>query len=106
MLKALYLELFLPAGPQSSQAMELEDCVAQVGQGFDLSEEQSAEVADMLASVEVDAGLKGEFLTLLAQKGESAAEVAGLAKRYRELARDPDLGEWSERAIDMWHGWR
>ena len=81
--------------------MELEDCVAQVGQGFDLSEEQSAQVADLLASVEVDAGLKGEFLTLLAEKGESAAEVAGLAKRYRELARDPDLAEWSERAIDV-----
>ena len=81
--------------------MELEDCVAQVGQGVDLSEEQSAEVADLLASAEVDAGVKGEFLTLLAQKGEAAAEVAGLAKRYRELARDPDLGEWSDRAIDV-----
>ena len=39
--------------------MELEDCVAQVGQGVDLSEEQSAEVADLLASAEVDAGVKG-----------------------------------------------
>ena len=48
--------------------MELEDCVAQVGQGFDLSEDQSAEVADMLASVEVDAGLKGEFLTIYVTK--------------------------------------
>ena len=81
--------------------MELEDCIAQVSEGVDLSEEQSAEVADLLASAEVDAGLKAEFLTLLAEKGESASEVAGLAKRYRQLARDPELTEWSEQAIDV-----
>lgn len=81
--------------------MELQDGIDQVAQGVDLSEEQSAKVADLLASAEVDPGLKADFLTKLAEKGESAAEVAGLAKRYRQLARDPELGEWSDEAIDV-----
>jgi len=81
--------------------MELQEFIAQVGQGVDLSEEQSAEVADLLASADVEADLKAGFLTKLAEKGESAQEVAGLAKRYRQLARDPELGEWSDEAIDV-----
>ncbi|HCR28935.1 MAG TPA: anthranilate phosphoribosyltransferase [Opitutae bacterium] len=81
--------------------MELEDCIAKVAQGVDLTEQQSVDVADLLASADVEAGLKADFLTRLAIKGESSQEVAGLAKRYRQLARDPELSEWSDSAIDV-----
>lgn len=81
--------------------MELEDCLSIVAAGEHLSQEHAYAVADLLASGEVDADLKANFLTRLAQKGESPQEVAGLAKRYRELARDPGLQEWQDRAIDV-----
>lgn len=81
--------------------MELEECLSIVAAGEDLSENQAYAVADSLASGDVDADLKARFLTRLAQKGESPPEVAGLAKRYRELARDPGLQEWQDEAIDV-----
>lgn len=81
--------------------MELEECLSIVAAGEDLSQDQAYAVADLLASGEVNADSKAEFLTRLAQKGESPQEVAGLAKRYRELARDPGLQEWQDRAIDV-----
>ena len=81
--------------------MELEECLSIVAAGEDLSQDQAYAVADILASGEVNADSKADFLTQLAQKGESPQEVAGLAKRYRELARDPGLEEWQDRAIDV-----
>ncbi len=81
--------------------MELEECISIVASERDLTEDQAVAVADLLASADQDPERKGVFLTRLAEKGESASEVAGLAKRYRELARDPGLGEWSETAIDV-----
>ncbi|MGY8695333.1 MAG: anthranilate phosphoribosyltransferase, partial [Verrucomicrobiia bacterium] len=78
--------------------MELEECLSIVAAGEDLSQDQAYAVADILASGEVNADSKADFLTQLAQKGESPQEVAGLAKRYRELARDPGLEEWQDRA--------
>jgi len=58
-------------------------------------------VADLLASEKEDPLEKAEFLTRLSEKGESPEEVAGLAKRYRELARNPGLERWSSSAIDV-----
>ncbi len=81
--------------------MELEACISIVSEGSNLSEEQAISVADLLASSSEDPALKAEFLTLLAKKGESAEEVAGLARRYRELARNPGLDKWSAAAIDV-----
>lgn len=81
--------------------MELLECIAIVSEGIDLSEKQSVAVADLLASADQDPELKADFLTRLAEKGESPGEVAGLAKRYRELARNPGLEKWSNRAIDV-----
>ena len=81
--------------------MKLVECLSIVAAGEDLTQDQAYGVADLLASAEVDVGTKADFLTQLAQKGESPQEVAGLAKRYRELARDPGLQEWQDRAIDV-----
>lgn len=81
--------------------MELNELTSLVGEGNNLSLEQASGVADLLASAEVDRNLKAEFLTSLAKKGEVAAEVAGIAKRFRELARDPGLQKWQDSAIDV-----
>ncbi len=81
--------------------MKLAEFSAIVSEGGNLTEAQSTTLADLLASAEEDPKQKADFLTLLARKGESPEEVAGLAKRYRELARNPGLEQWSGEAIDV-----
>jgi len=81
--------------------MKLAEFSAIVSEGTNLTEAQSTTLADLLASAEEDPIEKAEFLTLLARKGESPEEVAGLAKRYRDLARNPGLEQWSSEAIDV-----
>ena len=60
-----------------------------------------AAAAAALASPEVADGAKAEFLLALADKGETAAEVAEFARAFRARAVDPGVGEWSARAIDL-----
>ncbi|EDY85034.1 anthranilate phosphoribosyltransferase [Verrucomicrobiia bacterium DG1235] len=81
--------------------MELNELTSLVEQGNDLSLEQAVASADLLASANVAADDKGAFLTSLAAKGEVASEVAGLAKRFRELARNPGLEKWQDEAVDV-----
>ncbi|MBK1878647.1 anthranilate phosphoribosyltransferase [Pelagicoccus mobilis] len=81
--------------------MELNELTSLVSQGSDLSAEQAATSADLLASADVPSGVKAEFLTSLAQKGEVASEVAGIAGRFRELARNPGLEKWQADGIDV-----
>ena len=54
-----------------------------------------------LASAEIDAAAKAEFLIALAEKGETAAEIAGFASAFRSMARPSPLDSWSARAIDV-----
>ncbi len=63
--------------------------------------DQASASADLLASSEVSAEDKASFLTELSRKGESAVEVAGIARRFRELARDPGLQKWAPDGIDV-----
>lgn len=81
--------------------MEMNELTSLVEQGSNLTLEQASAAADQLASAEVDRGEKAKFLTALAAKGEVADEVAGIAKRFRELARDPGLQRWQDTAIDV-----
>lgn len=81
--------------------MELNELTSLVSEGIDLSTDQSARSADLLASAEVQACEKATFLTALAKKGEVASEVAGLAGRFRELARKPGLEKWRASGIDV-----
>jgi len=67
----------------------------------DLSAEEVAAGARLLASAEVDEAPKVAFLSALSAKGETAAEMAGFATVFRALALDPGLGAWSARAIDI-----
>ena len=81
--------------------MNLQELTSLVSQGSNLTLDQSVAAADLLASSDPPQEEKTALLVALAKKGESASEVAGLAKRFRELARDPGLSEWSDRAIDV-----
>jgi anthranilate phosphoribosyltransferase len=60
-----------------------------------------AVAARELASPEVGDDAKGAFLTALAVKGETAAEVAAFAREFRAVAIDPGVGEWAPNAIDI-----
>jgi anthranilate phosphoribosyltransferase len=52
------------------------------------------------ATTETD-GSKGEFLTALATRGETAAELAGFATAFRALAINPGVEAYAARAIDV-----
>lgn len=69
--------------------------------GQTLQDDQVRAAADLLASPEPPAADKEHFLLALADKGETPAEIAALADRFRELARDPDLGDLARDAIDV-----
>ncbi|MDQ8197631.1 anthranilate phosphoribosyltransferase [Pelagicoccus enzymogenes] len=81
--------------------MDLNELTSLVEEGNNLSLEQAADSADSLASAGVDRGEKAAFLTALSRKGEVADEVAGIARRFRELARDPGLQQWQDAAVDV-----
>jgi len=58
--------------------------------------------AAALATSEVDDATKAAFLLALADKGETAAEVAGFAQAFRGMAVDPGMDEAeTRRAIDV-----
>ncbi len=60
-----------------------------------------AEAAEALASAEVGDEPKAAFLTALAVKGETAAEVAAFATEFRARAVNPGVEAWAAEAIDV-----
>lgn len=54
-----------------------------------------------LAAAEVDDAAKAAFLIALADKGETAAEIAAFAQEFRRRAIDPGVGEFSAAAVDI-----
>ncbi|MDD3180085.1 MAG: anthranilate phosphoribosyltransferase [Opitutaceae bacterium] len=69
--------------------------------GRDLSAEEAANAARLLALPGVPEGEKVGFLMALAQKGESAGEVAAFASVFRTLAANPGVEAWASQAIDI-----
>jgi anthranilate phosphoribosyltransferase len=67
----------------------------------DLSPEQVAGAAAALAEAEVSDEAKAEFLTALAAKGETAAELAAFASAFRARAVNPGVEAWAAEAIDI-----
>ncbi len=57
--------------------------------------------ARLLAAEGVPDSAKRAFLIALAEKGETPDEVAGLAEVFRDLARDPGLGQVADGALDV-----
>jgi len=69
--------------------------------GNDLSFDQATQAARHLARNTFSLESRREFLVALAEKGETAIEVAAFASTFRELAVDPGVGKWAANAIDV-----
>lgn len=79
----------------------LSEFTAQLLTGRDLSASEVECAAGALAASEVGADVKAEFLSALARKGETPAEIAAFAVAFRTRAIDPGVGAWASRAIDI-----
>jgi anthranilate phosphoribosyltransferase len=80
---------------------ELAALTPQLTTGRDLTSAEVAVAAAALASPEVADGAKAAFLTALADKGETAAELAAFAGAFRGMAVNPGVEAWAGRAIDV-----
>ena len=69
--------------------------------GRDLSDADVKFVVPVLADPDVAAADKADFLRALADKGETPAEIAALAREFLTRAVDPGVSEWSAGAIDI-----
>jgi anthranilate phosphoribosyltransferase len=82
-------------------ASPLAELSTQLGAGKDLSSAQVAVAAAALAETVVTDDAKAAFLTALAVKGETAAEVAAFATEFRARAVNPGVEAWAAEAIDI-----
>ena len=79
----------------------IEQLTETISAGRDLSAEEAAEAARLLASGDVEAAGKKGFLLALASKGETSGEVAAFARTFRDFALDPGVEAWAGEAIDV-----
>jgi len=82
-------------------ALALPDLTAALSAGRDLAPAEAAAAALAMADGAVTDADKAAFLLALARKGETAAEVTGFARTYRDLARRTDFGDWPAKSIDI-----
>jgi anthranilate phosphoribosyltransferase len=68
---------------------------------LDLDPAEVSSAAAALGSPELADDTKAAFLSALAAKGETPAEIAGLARAFRALAVNPGVEAWAPRAIDI-----
>lgn len=88
--------------PGTSHRMaELAALTTLLSTGRELAPADVERAAGWLASTDVQDEVKAAFLTALAHKGETPAEVAAFANAFRARAIDPGLEAWAERAIDV-----
>jgi anthranilate phosphoribosyltransferase len=80
--------------------LSLEALTQSLNQGISLGAQDVAQAAELLASPGADLP-KADFLTALAKKGETAAEVTFFAKEFRSRAIDPKVSSYSSDAIDI-----
>ncbi|HWB60374.1 MAG TPA: anthranilate phosphoribosyltransferase [Chthoniobacteraceae bacterium] len=69
----------------------MQDFIAQLERGHDLSDAQVAEAVAALVSPEIGNDPKGLFLKVLRAKGETAAEIAAFVRNLLERAVDPQI---------------
>jgi anthranilate phosphoribosyltransferase len=79
----------------------LAELTAHLAPGRDLTAAQVESAAAALAGATETDEAKGEFLTALAKKGETPAEVAAFALAFRARAVSPGVEAWAPRAIDI-----
>jgi anthranilate phosphoribosyltransferase len=81
--------------------MDLASITAAVAARQNLSRAEASFAAAAMTNPQMGDDSKELFLLALAEKGETADEVAGFASTYRALARKIDLGDLPSRAIDI-----
>lgn len=69
----------------------MQQWIQQVESGVDLTDAQVVEIVDALVGDEVSVELKGMFLTALARKGETVAEIAAFVKALCDKSIRPRL---------------
>ncbi|MEK9772627.1 MAG: anthranilate phosphoribosyltransferase [Opitutae bacterium] len=69
--------------------------------GFNLDTDQIAKIAGLLINDRVDEESKCTFLKNFSSKGETKEEFAGFVSEFRKLAKNPQLEEHAQRAIDL-----
>jgi anthranilate phosphoribosyltransferase len=67
----------------------------------DLDREEARAAALDLASDQSSDEVKASFLSALAKKGETPAEIAAFATAFRALALDPGVSDLAPRAVDI-----
>ena len=80
---------------------QLATLTLQLAAGRHLAPDEIAWAADTLAAPGETDEAKADFLAALARKGETAAEVGGFARKFRDFAPDPGVEAWAPRAIDI-----
>jgi anthranilate phosphoribosyltransferase len=79
----------------------LADLTERVVAGSELGPADVELAAAVLAGTLESDEAKGNFLSALAQRGETPAEVAAFATAFRARAINPGVEAWAERAIDI-----
>lgn len=80
---------------------KLADLTTRLSGAHDLTAAEIEFAAGALAGADESDGAKGEFLTALARKGESPAEVAAFAVAFRARAINPGVEAWADQALDI-----
>jgi anthranilate phosphoribosyltransferase len=80
---------------------QLASLTARIQAGSELVPAEVESAAAALAGTTESDEAKGEFLAALAQRGETAAEVAAFAHAFRGRAINPGVEAWAARAIDI-----
>lgn len=80
---------------------ELADLTQRLLARHTLTDGEIASAAAALAAESTRDDDKAAFLIALAEKGETASEVAAFAREFRARAVDPGLSPWSAEAVDI-----
>jgi anthranilate phosphoribosyltransferase len=80
---------------------QLAPLTARIAAGAELSSEEVESAAAELAGTNDTDEAKGQFLSALAVRGETPAEVAAFARAFRARAINPGVEAWSDQAIDI-----
>lgn len=80
---------------------ELSSLTTHLREKSDLDRNHIRTAIDLLLQEDVDQNGKADFLVALAGKGESSQEITDFVSYFRELARDPELDDFSDHAIDL-----
>jgi anthranilate phosphoribosyltransferase len=79
----------------------LSDFTAAIATGRELSASEVEQAAAMLAEPVESEAVKGEFLTALARRGETAEEVAAFARYFLDRSVNPGVERWAQKSVDI-----